>query len=655
MDFYVKSEKLKTSFKGFFLILVAIIISNKVSAQLCQGSLGDPFINITFGAGPNPGLPLSAAATSYQFVTTDCPGDGFYTVRNNTANCFGGNWYTLTADHTGDPNGYFMLINASYQPGAFYLDTVRGLCGSTTYEFAAWIINMIDPARAPNSIEPDITFSIEKTDGTILKTYNTNSIPALSSPAWKQYGFFFTTPAAVTDLVLRVVNNAPGGNGNDLGLDDITLRPCGPQLIPSITSYPTTAVAICEGTANSFTFNCSISGGFNNPQLQWQENIAGIWTDIPGAINNILVENFPANSLPGNYTYRMAVAESGNMGSVQCRIVSGVITIQVNEIPVTTAVNSGPVCKGNTIQFTATGGMQYTWTGPNGYSASIAAPVINNIQTINAGKYYVQVKNAVGCQHDDSTIVVVNPAPVAHVDFTSTRICLGDSVQLHASGGTAYQWRPATNLSSAVIPDPYASPAITTPYLVIVSNQFMCKDSQYVTVIVNNKPTADAGPDRIIISGNVITLAASASGNNLSYTWVNASFINDDHLLRPTVNPPADTKYILNVSSSDGCGIASDTMNIKVYSTLYIPNAFTPNGDGINDTWSIPAFGGYPNFDLFVYNRYGQIVFHSSNTNSPWDGKYKGQNQPGGTYVYFIDLKTGNNSDKITGTVLLFR
>ena len=646
---------MKPFFKGLALLVTVILFSNDLYPQLCQGSLGDPLINITFGAGPNPGVPLSAAATSYQYVSTDCPGDGFYSVRNNTANCFGGNWYTLSTDHTGDPNGYFMLVNASYQPGAFYLDTVRGLCASTTYEFAAWIINVINPAKAPNSIEPNLTFSIEKTDGTIVKIYNTNSIPALSSPAWKQYGFFFTTPAGVTDLVLRIINNAPGGNGNDLGLDDITFRPCGPQLIPAIAGYATTTAAICEGTANSFTLNCTVSAGFNNPQYQWQQNIAGIWTDIPGVTTTTLVENFPANSLPGNYTYRLALAEWGNMGSIQCRIVSAAITIQINEVPVTTAVNNGPGCTGNIIQFTATGGTQYTWTGPNGYSASIAAPVINNVQTINAGKYYVQVKNAAGCQHDDSTIVIVNPAPKAHVDFTGTTICLGDSVQLHASGGTAYLWQPAINLSSAASPNPYASPVITIPYRVIVSNQFMCKDSQYVTVIVNNKPTADAGPDRIIISGNAITLAASASGNNLSYTWVNASFINDNHLLRPTVNPPAATKYILNVSSSDGCGIASDTMNIKVYSTLYIPNAFTPNGDGINDTWSIPALGGYPNFDLFVYNRYGQIVFHTSNNNIPWDGKYKGQNQPQGTYVYFIDLKTGNNSDKITGTVLLFR
>ena len=107
------------------------------------GSLGDPLINITFGAGANPGPPLTAATTGYQYLAADCPNDGFYTVRNNTINCFSNSWHSLRADHTGDPNGYFMLVNASIQPSVFYLDTVKGLCTNTTYEFAAWIANVL--------------------------------------------------------------------------------------------------------------------------------------------------------------------------------------------------------------------------------------------------------------------------------------------------------------------------------------------------------------------------------------------------------------------------------------------------------------------------------------------------------------------------------
>src|SRR5689334_5692514 len=106
---------------AFFLFFFLFLFSGK--AQLCSGSLGDPIVNITFGAGPNPGAPLSSAATNYLYTATDCPNDGSYTVRNSTANCFSNSWHTLTSDHTGNPNGYFMVVNASYQPSSFYVDT----------------------------------------------------------------------------------------------------------------------------------------------------------------------------------------------------------------------------------------------------------------------------------------------------------------------------------------------------------------------------------------------------------------------------------------------------------------------------------------------------------------------------------------------------
>src|SRR4026209_583909 len=136
-----------------------IFFFGALNAQLCQGSLGDPIINITFGAGPNPGPQLNAATTAYQYVVNDCPNDGFYTVRSNTSTCFGNTWHSLSSDHTGDPNGYFMLVNASFQPSAFYLDYVSGLCGGTTYEFAAWVINVLRPGScAPSPTQPNLTF-----------------------------------------------------------------------------------------------------------------------------------------------------------------------------------------------------------------------------------------------------------------------------------------------------------------------------------------------------------------------------------------------------------------------------------------------------------------------------------------------------------------
>src|SRR6187402_1966230 len=107
------------------LLLLTGILPPARAQTTCTGSFGDPVINITFGSGNNPGPALKASTTSYQFVTTSCPADGQYTVTNSTFSCFNSTWHTITQDHTGNPSGYFMLINASYQPSDFYLDTVK--------------------------------------------------------------------------------------------------------------------------------------------------------------------------------------------------------------------------------------------------------------------------------------------------------------------------------------------------------------------------------------------------------------------------------------------------------------------------------------------------------------------------------------------------
>ena len=210
-------------FSRSYFLLITLIFCCGAQAQLCTGSLGDPVVNITFGTGYNPGPPLSAATTNYQYVTDACPVNGFYTLLNKGVECNYG-WHVLQSDHTGNANGYFMLVDASFEPSVFYLDTVKDLCANTTYEFAAWMLNM---KYVLQGTRPNITFSIETISGQILQTYNSGYIPVEQTIVWKQYGFYFTTPVNVSGIVLRMTNNAPGGDGNDFALHDITFLPCG--------------------------------------------------------------------------------------------------------------------------------------------------------------------------------------------------------------------------------------------------------------------------------------------------------------------------------------------------------------------------------------------------------------------------------------------
>jgi gliding motility-associated-like protein len=632
-----------------FLALCQFFISG---AQLCTGSLGDPVIHITFGSGANPGPSLAAATTNYGYVTNDCPGDGFYTVRNSTSNCFGSTWHNVTQDHTlNDVNGYFMLVNASFQPGDFYVDTVRGLCGNTTYEFAAWVTNvLVSSACNFSGIDPNLTFKIETTTGATLASYNTSNIPENGVPVWKQYGLFFKMPASATAVVVRITNNAPGGCGNDLGLDDITFRPCGPAVTASLDITGGTTATICEGDNTSFLLTGQYPGGYTNPAFQWQVSVnGGAYTDIAGATANQYLR-MPTGV--GKYSYRLSAAESENMGSTNCRVASNIITIEVNALPVIQVTDVIRACFGTDVTFIASGGSTYNWSGPNGFASTQPQPLLDDVDFNDAGMYRVTVTTDKGCSLTDSGELRVDPLPDAQITGND-HICEGSSTLLQASGGASYSWSPATGLSSAIIPEPLASPTDTTLYKVVVQNQFGCKDSAEIKINVWKKPRANAGPDKTTREGVAVTLNGTVNGTDVSYFWTPVAGLNDADILTPQALLFEDARYTLHAVSNLGCGTSTDEVIVKVYKKVVIPNAFSPNGDGTNDFWLIPALQTYTNPEITVFNRYGQPVYQSKGYNTPWDGKYKGTPLPVGTYYYVIDLKIGEPA--LGGWVVIVR
>ena len=176
------------------VLIFCLLAGGSVFAQTCTGGLGDPIVNITFGQGVGPGPALASGITNLTYQTAACPEDGFYIIANHSSNCYNGSWWNVGQDHTGNQSGYFMLINASYQPSDFYVQTVKGLCSGTSYQFAAWILNMVS---TPGEIEPNITFRIEKTDGSLLQTFATGDIPSAPGALWVQYAFIHDTAGGV--------------------------------------------------------------------------------------------------------------------------------------------------------------------------------------------------------------------------------------------------------------------------------------------------------------------------------------------------------------------------------------------------------------------------------------------------------------------------
>jgi len=148
-------------------------------------------------------------------------------------------------------------------------------------------------------------------------------------------------------------------------------------------------------------------------------------------------------------------------------------------------------------------------------------------------------------------------------------------------------------------------------------------------------------------------LEGLASGTNVTYNWTPNIHLTTSQLLRPSAAPTENTTYSLHVQSLQGCGIATDDVFIRVFKKVDVPNAFSPNGDGINDKWILKNIDTYPEADISVFNRYGQLLYKARGTSQPWDGTFSGRPLPVASYYYVIDLK--NDFPKLSGWIMLLR
>lgn len=200
-----------------------------------------PVFTIHFGSG-NVRDVNGSLVPNYRRVASSCPTDGHYSYTSQTSDCFRGDWFTLTADHTpGDVNGNMMLVNASYNSGIFLRTPVSGLKAGTTYEFAVWMMNVCKISdKCPFPLLPNISIQLVTSEGKKVTQLKIGEVPRRESPYWTQYKVIFDTPPSETALTLVMINHSPGGCGNDFALDDITFRECikKPVVVPAVSKSP---------------------------------------------------------------------------------------------------------------------------------------------------------------------------------------------------------------------------------------------------------------------------------------------------------------------------------------------------------------------------------------------------------------------------------
>lgn len=315
------------------------------------------------------------------------------------------------------------------------------------------------------------------------------------------------------------------------------------------------------------------------------------------------------------------------------------VLITINPKPAIVKSNDTLICKNTSVQLSASGGVTYSWSPPATLNdPNIANPVAS---PTNNTTYYVTVTDANDCSNNDSINVNIRPDPVFTVT-PSSDICEDTSIQLLASGGDIYSWQPATTLNNPNISNPIATPTTTTDYSVKIT-ETACNNSTTLNTTVTVLPL----PDIQATKSNDLDCSNDASHLNatggVTYTWSPAASLNNPNVPDPVAMPATTTQYSVKGVDANGC---SNVDTITVFVTglnrggYLMPNAFTPNNDGLNDCYGIKYWGVILDLDFSIYNRWGQRIFHTTQPGQCWDGTFNGQLQPPDVYVYMIKAKT---------------
>jgi gliding motility-associated-like protein len=360
---------------------------------------------------------------------------------------------------------------------------------------------------------------------------------------------------------------------------------------------------------------------------------------------------------PGNDSVQLIVTNSSGCTD------TATTNFTIYPLPPVFIGNDTTICLGDSIPFNATGAASYTWLPP-GNSTLSCTNCPNPVGRPRLSTTYIVEGTSIhGCQANDTIVVTVNQ-PV-HVSVTpSDSVCNGQAVTLQANGAAIYAWTPAGSLSNPTVANPMASPNITTTYTVVgYDNKYCFSDTQHVNVTVFDYPTINVGPDQTLLVGSSYQVPGTGSADIISINWLPVTGLSCTNCLSPLASPQNTTTYVVDVVNNGGCK-TSDTLKITVIcnnNNIFVPNTFSPNGDGVNDVFYVRGKGLNTIPSMTIFNRWGQIVFQKKDfaPNDPtagWDGTINGKPAPIDVYIYTIDIICDNSAlVPIHGNVALIR
>lgn len=440
---------------------------------------------------------------------------------------------------------------------------------------------------------------------------------------WQNSGIF-TVPAGSYTILSRDANNCVTSR-------NITVTE--PALL---TASSGNRDATCDG-GNDGVITVSATGGNGN----YQYSIDG----------SVYQSSRVFNVAPGNYT----VYVRDNLG---CSA-SFTTTVGLNFNLFLNTMADPTICQGTSIQLQPVSNATiYTWTPAAGLdNPGVANPTANPADTT----WYYLTAILGRCTLYDTIRLNVNKAPVPDAG-PDGNICYGQSYTLMGSGGTSYTWSPPLYLNTTVGANPVSTPTLNTVYTLSVRDNNGCQSlvTDSVKVVVKRIMAVHTIPfDTIVAPGQTFQLLAISPG--VTYSWSPSAGLNNPNIHDPFItvngNIGDEIAYQVTAVNSDGCK-GEGYVRIKIHKgpAIYVPTAFTPNGDGKNDRFT-PHPVGIKNYNYFrIFNRWGQMIFSTKQLHSGWDGTINGAPQPAGTYVWMIEGLTADNKT-ITqkGTLTLIR
>ena len=488
------------------------------------------------------------------------------------------------------------------------------------------------------------------------------SVPALAGASynWQVPAGWTINSGANTNIINVTVGNNGGyiinhevnGCADLMDTINVTTTP------PTVAGRVLTDATVCAGINSS---PLTISGQVGNV-VTWLSSTDGVsWKDVGVTANNYTAQNLNTT------THYTALVQNGSACSIDTSA-AALITVDPKTVGGMLNPASLNVCAGQniipTIDLLSYTGSILNWQlSYDSVSWSDFTPAYQNSKynagTVNKTSYYRSIVKSGVCPADTSTVASIKyinvPFPVAAINPDSSYICYGKSALLNATitTGTSYNWSnnvPLTGTGNGVVGSvPYNTTATATPKatsnVVLTVYNAGCpnplKDTFYIHV--TNPIIVSAGDDTAVVVNQPLQFNATVNDENANiWSWTPATGLNDSHIPDPVavygLNTDASVTYVVTAATSAGCS-GSDTVVVKVFKTpadIFMPTGFTPNGDGRNDMIR-PILVGIKSLTYFrVYNRWGQLVFNTSEAGKGWDGTVGGKLQATDNFVYMV-------------------